>query len=298
MDNTFLFPFEKIKKGAKILIYGAGEFGQLYLRQMLLTNYCLVVGFVDRNYKRYNLKKYHVYSPDEIKDVDFDYIVIAIKSKEGLPEIYRTLESNGVRDEKIVFIGKRRELDTIDYDFLSDDNLNVSLAFKKDGLSVAVLLLSAMGGLFFVKRFITALIEKFPECKIDIYAGLQIDAINCFYSDIKNINSVIPNLGTRFPYYENKYDLSLRVNSAGYLMLDFMDLSKIKSINPQYLVLLSELNRKIDEEKYNDTIPRIALFQDRKFHGQNCYTSYDYGLFDIHDKKILYFYQDQPPKFF
>lgn len=50
MENQYtdLFPYEKIPYGSKILIYGAGDVGQEYLRQMLLTQYCEVIGFVDR----------------------------------------------------------------------------------------------------------------------------------------------------------------------------------------------------------------------------------------------------------
>ena len=50
-EYKFLFPFEKVPVGSNIIIYGAGIMGQAYLRQVQLTNYCHLVGMVDRNYK-------------------------------------------------------------------------------------------------------------------------------------------------------------------------------------------------------------------------------------------------------
>ena len=46
MDCKYLFPFELIPQNAIILIYGAGELGQVYFKQILLTKYCKVLGFV------------------------------------------------------------------------------------------------------------------------------------------------------------------------------------------------------------------------------------------------------------
>lgn len=55
MKLDWLFPFEKIPMGSQILIYGAGELGQEYLRQIILTNYCTIVGFIDKAAKSYQI---------------------------------------------------------------------------------------------------------------------------------------------------------------------------------------------------------------------------------------------------
>lgn len=284
MNESFLFPFEKVPFKSKILIYGAGELGQSYLRQMMYTNYCTVVGFVDRNFKRYASNQLNVYSPEQIKELDFDYVILAMKNPGSLPEVKRILQENEVPQEKIVFIGKRKELEQ--ENALLNEDLDVSLAFQKNKLSIGLFFLSAMGGLFFIKRFLMALIDLAPECCIDIYSTSQVNAINSFYSDIKNINSVIYNVGTRYPRYKNQYDLSMQVNSAGYIVLDYFNQKRIEALNPRLADVIVRLQQKLVEESYRDDIPRIALFQDREFHNQNCYTSFDYGVFGINDRKI------------
>ena len=64
MNEEFLFPFEKVRKGARVLIYGAGEMGQAYVRQLLITGYCKVIGMLDRNYSQYKNTLVPVYAPN------------------------------------------------------------------------------------------------------------------------------------------------------------------------------------------------------------------------------------------
>ena len=70
-DYRYLFPFEKIPKGSTILIYGAGILGQEYLKQILISNYCKVVGFVDKNYADYPPMQVRVFSPEAIAELSF-----------------------------------------------------------------------------------------------------------------------------------------------------------------------------------------------------------------------------------
>ena len=82
MENKYeyLFPFEKIPQGAKILIYGAGDVGQEYLQQIMMTGYCEVVGFIDRNWDKYAKMIVPIYPVVRIHEVSYDYIVIAMKT--------------------------------------------------------------------------------------------------------------------------------------------------------------------------------------------------------------------------
>ena len=50
MKYTYLFPYEKIPQGSRIIIYGAGDVGQEYLQQMQITGYCSVIAFIDKAY--------------------------------------------------------------------------------------------------------------------------------------------------------------------------------------------------------------------------------------------------------
>jgi len=108
-----LFPFESVPKGAKILIYGAGKDGEHFLRQILITNYCDVLGFVDRN----NMKQYPylvpVYSMVDALRLTFDYIVISVKNPVDATEIRTSLVQHGVQSSKIIYKGRRKDVSCI-----------------------------------------------------------------------------------------------------------------------------------------------------------------------------------------
>lgn len=60
-DNNKLkdwrFPREKISKGKKVILYGAGDMGKSFYKQLKDTGYCEVVLWVDRNYEQMNKEK-------------------------------------------------------------------------------------------------------------------------------------------------------------------------------------------------------------------------------------------------
>ena len=286
MDLGWLFPFEKVPYGSKILIYGAGALGQSYLAQIEYTNYCEVIGFVDRNYEKYKYSFLQVHSPAQINELFFDYVVIAVKFLGSLPEIRRILEENGIEKERIIFVGKRKRIDYGAKAASFGRESHEVFAFERGGLSVGLFLISAMGGVLFLKKFVEAIIEIVPECLIDIYSTSQVKAINIFYSDLNNINSVMYNLGTKYGRNKNRYSLALTVNASGFLKIDGVNRGEIEKISPRLMAKIEKLQHIIDEERYDDSTPRIAIFQDRKYHNKNCYTAFDYNVFNIHDKKV------------
>lgn len=92
----------------KVLIYGIGALGEENLniiRQGLSDRYN-VIGYMDTYYQKkfYQYKK--VFKVEELKEIDYDYIVINAYSQASDDEIYRFLLENGVRKEKIVRYAK------------------------------------------------------------------------------------------------------------------------------------------------------------------------------------------------
>ncbi len=69
----YLFPFDKVKYGKKVVIYGAGVVGQDFRMQLESSGYCSKLTQVDKNYLKYS----DVSSPDILKDIECDYIIIA-----------------------------------------------------------------------------------------------------------------------------------------------------------------------------------------------------------------------------
>lgn len=89
--------------GKKIILYGAGNYGQYYYG--LLVNQVEIVAWIDRDYKYLpwiNGKK--IDSLESIYKLDFDLILIAIKSSKVCHTVRNMLIQKGIDQEKIYLI--------------------------------------------------------------------------------------------------------------------------------------------------------------------------------------------------
>ena len=90
MSHRYLFPYERIPCGSRIIIYGAGDLGQDYLLQMKITHFCDVVAVADRNYLKYPPMTVRLIDPFDIHEYEFDYVVVAIRMQAAYSEIVLT----------------------------------------------------------------------------------------------------------------------------------------------------------------------------------------------------------------
>jgi glycosyltransferase involved in cell wall biosynthesis len=72
----YLFPFPDVRKGSRIIIYGAGEYGWRLYRYLQTTHFCEPVLLADINYAELNKQGIPARSPETINDVDCDCIVV------------------------------------------------------------------------------------------------------------------------------------------------------------------------------------------------------------------------------
>ncbi len=83
----YLFPFSKVKKGSRIVLYGAGTYGQRLYTYLNKTGFCEVTAWVDRNFEELKKAGLDVAAPTIISELRYDAIVIANtyeKSRMGL----------------------------------------------------------------------------------------------------------------------------------------------------------------------------------------------------------------------
>lgn len=99
--RDFLFPFDKMEKQKRIVLYGAGAVGQVYYSQLMKLNYCKEVLWVDKNAKV--MQNPNVKTIDSIKNFDYDSVVIAIENKNVCQSVEKWLIANGVKKEKIIY---------------------------------------------------------------------------------------------------------------------------------------------------------------------------------------------------
>ena len=104
-----LFPFSKVRKGADIVIYGAGTYGQRLFTALKKSGFCNIVAWVDRNYQELQKMGLPVESPDVIPDRTYDAIIVAITYARSRQSLFRSLvksypvEKIHLIDEELIF---------------------------------------------------------------------------------------------------------------------------------------------------------------------------------------------------
>lgn len=110
-----LFPFESVDKGARVVVYGAGQMGLEYAAQILRTGYCTIVAVLDRNHAEKENFPVRVHAPEAIRKIqNYDCVIVALAAKRHISEAREMLSVLGVPDEKVLTVSERR-LDIGDY---------------------------------------------------------------------------------------------------------------------------------------------------------------------------------------
>lgn len=101
-DGDFFCSWEYLK--GKVIIYGAGQVGQAYVKQARKKYAeCDSLLWVDSNYSELQKSGMMVESPEKIMEFPFDRIIIAIHNTEIKKEIWEKLRKMGVESEKIYY---------------------------------------------------------------------------------------------------------------------------------------------------------------------------------------------------
>jgi FlaA1/EpsC-like NDP-sugar epimerase len=102
--NSFVFPFDKIKAGAGIILYGMGKMGAAFYQQLKRTRYCRLVAWTDRNPDQIEDKTVSVIRifPHQIIEYQYDYIIIAIQNSMIAEEVKKKLSTRGIPEQKII----------------------------------------------------------------------------------------------------------------------------------------------------------------------------------------------------
>lgn len=99
----YFFKSNKIPMSSKVIIYGAGNVGKSFWSQLKANGYYELLGIVDKNPSNIPSKFRPSYSIEDIRKIDFDYIIIAIKDIKLAKEIHDNLISQYITPEKIIW---------------------------------------------------------------------------------------------------------------------------------------------------------------------------------------------------
>lgn len=281
----YLFPFEKVPHGSKILIYGAGDVGVEYLKQVLTSGYCQCLGFVDRSWDKLPRMIVNVYSPSSVNDLEYDYIVLALKTGMHVRSIRESLGQYGIDSSKVIYQEQKKAIDVFVYGEKNADNTK-QLACEKINISIALKFGQGLGDCIVRKKCIIELINMAPGCFIDTYSP-NAEIVKTVFGQNPTINRIIEDGGATYQVNKYRYDvaITLSVNAE----VDWLNLESLSHKNLQFSNIMRTMQENV--KRYNLPIFPVTNmnihFQRMKYLGYNYYNYLNYtGVFDIQDQNV------------
>lgn len=102
-NQFFIFPFIGKLAEKQIALYGANFLGKMYWRQIQQWKICDIAIWIDNDYDEYKREGLPVFSPEDMENQEFDFIVIASFNHEEAERIRSMLIDRGYRDEQILW---------------------------------------------------------------------------------------------------------------------------------------------------------------------------------------------------
>ncbi len=108
-EATCRIPFYKIGKietlfGSRVILYGAGLVGQDYYIQIRKYTQCNLLAWVDRKYQEIQFDYAEITGLEDIKNLDYDVLLIAVEKETLAEEIGRDLKEEGIPNSKIKWL--------------------------------------------------------------------------------------------------------------------------------------------------------------------------------------------------
>lgn len=108
-ELEYLFPFPKVRRGADVVLYGAGTYGQRLFTWLKKSRFCHVVAWADRNYREFQKMGLPVENPELISERKYDAMIVAITYAKARQALYEDLvkkypaEKIHLIDEELIF---------------------------------------------------------------------------------------------------------------------------------------------------------------------------------------------------
>lgn len=96
--TKYLFPYEMIPQGARVVLYGGGNVGRELARQIRWNRYCEIVAWVDEKAEELELD-----SIECLMELDYDYIIIGTTKLLAVEEIRKKIQELGVEERKVIW---------------------------------------------------------------------------------------------------------------------------------------------------------------------------------------------------
>ena len=282
----YLFPFEKVKQGGKIVLYGAGTVGQQFLHQLVSTGYATVVAMVDKNWENYDGVFPVLIGPESLNKLNFAVAVISVQNQDVAETIARELvQVWRIAPRKIVMgYARKYEIPSLIYPKPKSLDSN-ALSFQREGyIPIALYMCCGMGDTLVIKRKMEELMGWDSRLLLDVWVPEKlVEAVRSFYRNAfgGRINAIRGEGNLGYEWAKRKYAISLK--NAGDLCVDY--------INEEYFhregYLLDKFKRFQEERKeYGlfSVTENVLHFRRCEIDGYWAYTSCNrYSGFDVED---------------
>ena len=287
-NYAMLFPFEKVRAGSRILIYGAGAAGQECLRQMLLTGYAEVVGFLDRNADKISNLVVPVYRPEKLQELDYDVVIVAFQKDAENSKICQYIQRLGVPPEKIIDGLPRKVVECSIWSKAHDEESNhVSRAYEaasEEKFPVAFYVASNIGDAIFCKSVVDAFVKLSPSCSVDLYAPNAEAFLPTIYYGESYLHGIFEGNRAVFQREASHYRMALDVSN---LALEHLDLSGCEAEYKALHHALHEIQEWLKVHSIPSSLTGFVTAARAVYLGQNCYTWRNCGgALPIHDMSV------------
>jgi hypothetical protein len=89
----YLFPFDRIAAGRKLILYGAGLWGTRYYEQIRKCGAYEIVAIADQRANEFTSTGVNYIAPNKIEQYDYDVIFVTLMDKNEVKEIKKELET-------------------------------------------------------------------------------------------------------------------------------------------------------------------------------------------------------------
>ena len=125
-------------------------------------------------------------------------------------------------------------------------------AFETNEAAIAFPIASGLGDAVIAKKFLSAVVELAPNCFIDVFClgESQKNFIQSFYSDIRNLNLIMP-LDEHYQIVIQNYDLIFEPAGTWGLFLKCIHPQKLKAVAPELFQVVKKL-RNTTKQTFKD----------------------------------------------
>lgn len=268
IDSEQLFLYEYVEKGSRIVLYGLGFWGNSYLSQILLTNYCDVVAISDRE-KKEAIHGIPYVAPADIKTLSFDYIVVALYHEKQMLSVKEYLIEQGI-DENVILCPQLRNKHRSCF--------QTELISESDYLNISLILEGGLGDYIVHEAFYEKLHSLVPSAKITICCNVSFGSIVFHNKPVKLIE--------RKDAYSAPTDLIFHIRNA--ISIDYINENKVESLCPELYerIIHDELANGDYEMSSLGRGKDLVLLQRARYKEQNRYAFLGGDLFPLNENDV------------